>query len=422
MKPTVKTLKNGTKLVLVASDAFSTVTAMVLAGTGSNYESDKEAGLSHFLEHMCFKGGKKYENAKVIAETLESLGALSNAFTTSEYTGYHVKGNPAHINVFLDVLSDMYLNAAFPEDEVRKEKGVIIEEINMYDDIFQHKVWEVLMDVMFPGQPAGRPIIGSKETVKSFTRDDLFAYKNKHYFGNNTVVAVCGPLTKANIKNIEKIFSAVPEGKDAKKHKTKISQKAFNFRIHNRKIDQAHLAIGFHSVPYRHKDNPAARLLATVLGRGSSSRLFHLLREELGVAYSVFADQEAFLDHGIFGINAGVDKKRVNEVIALIARELEDLKTNLVSDKELSKAREFSIGGLRMGLETTDDIAGYYGGQAVLRKELKGPKEVIKDYSEVTAQDIRRMARKLFVGKNGSLSIIGNYTEKDIDTSPLARL
>jgi len=422
MKPKVTTLKNGARIVTIHNNAFQTVTALVLVGTGSAYEKKEENGLSHFLEHMCFKGTQKYPSAKIISETLESLGAVSNAFTSLEYTGYYVKGNPAHTDIFLSVLGDIYQHGTFPEGEIEKEKGVIIEEIKMYEDLPHYKAADELMTLMYGDQPAGRSTLGTKESVMSFSRKDYLSYKTKHYHAENTVVIVCGPEDKAMTKKVQQYFGGIDSKKGSRKAKTITKQSEFAFRIVRKPIDQAHVSIGFHSVAYRHKDMPAVRLLSTILGRGMSSRLFQLIREELGVAYSVSAYQESFLDHGIFNISAGLDKARINEVLPLIAGELARIKTELVTQTELAKAKEYTAGTFRLGLETSDDIANFYGTQLVLKKPIKEPRESLREYMAITPSDIRRVAKKLFSGKNASLVVVGDYTDGEIDTSPLAVL
>lgn len=421
MKPRIKTLKNGLQIVAVPTDA-PTVTALVLVGTGSNYERPNEGGLSHFLEHMCFKGTLRYPTARIITETLDSLGAISNAFTSHEYTGYYVKGNPKHFGTFLSVLSDIYLNSTFPEAEIEKEKGVIVEEIRMYDDFHQSKVYEELMSVMYGTQPAGLPVIGTIESVKSFARADFLRYKQKHYHAANTVIAVCGTLSNTVQRDIEKAFESIDVKEPAPKKKVKKNNKTFQESLINKEIGQGHLAIGFHSIPYRHQDAASIKILATILGRGMSSRLFLLLREELGAAYDVRADQHSYLDHGTFTIIAGVDKNRMSEILAHIAQELSRIKEELVDPVELSKAKEYAIGMLRLGIEGTDDIANFFGMQLVLGKPVKSIEAYAKEYGKVTAKDVQRVARQIFKGKNCALAVLGPYEKAQIDTAPLAQL
>jgi predicted Zn-dependent peptidase len=415
-KPILKTLPNGVRVLMIPQAGSATATALVLVGTGSVYESKSENGLSHFLEHMLFKGTERFSTTKDIVEVFERVGAISNAFTSSEYTGYYAKGTPAHIPTFLDMLADIYLHSTFPEAEVAKERGVIIEEINMYEDMPQQKVAEVVMATMFGEQPAGQPIAGPKTNVARFTRDDILRYHHTHYHATNTLVVVSGDIdAHTTYAHTKKLFGTIPPTRTAKKQKVTIEKK-FKSAIIHKPIDQAHIAIGFHGVPFGHKDARALSLLATILGRGLSSRLAQKLREELGAAYYVGAGNDMHSDYGVFEITAGVDRTRINEILKEISRILIDLKTTIISDDELHKAREYTLGMQRMGLESSDDLAGFYGVQLMMGGELKTPGELEKLYRAVTPRDIRRVARMLFVRERASLAIVGPYSASEIVT------
>lgn len=423
MKPKTYTFPSGLRLVVVERPDAPTTTALVLVGTGSSYETPTQAGLSHFLEHMCFKGTTRRPSARAIAEELDAIGAVSNAFTTNEYTGYYTKGNPAHTSTFIDVLGDIYLHSTFPPAEIEKEKGVIIEEINMYEDQLPQKAGELLMKLMYSDQPAGRPVIGTKASVSSFTQKDFLAYVHKHYHGGNTIIVIAGPVTLTAIrKDVANAFAATMTNKSAVLKKTIDTQKAFVHDVVTRVSDQAHIAIGFRSVPFRHADARALNLLATLLGRGMSSRLFQVLREDLGAVYYIHADQEGLKTHGFFAIGAGIDKTRINEIIAVIARELAFIKENPVSPVELAKAKEYAIGMLRLGLETSDELASFYGLPLVMSKTPLSPKDIEKEYRALTAADIKRVARSYLKGTRASLAVVGPFTKGDIDSTPLASL
>ncbi len=423
MKPILKTLPNGLRLLVIPQPAALTATALVLVGTGSVYESKEESGLSHFLEHMCFKGTEKLPTAKMVGESFEGIGAISNAFTSTEYTGYFAKGIPKNVPTFLEVLSDIYLHSTLPEAEIQKERGVIIEEINMYEDMPQQKVGETLMRLMYGDQPAGWSIAGTKENVSGFTRKDFVAYKAKHYHAENTLVVVSGAVDpKAVHASVKKLFGGLDQSKATKKKKTLITRDGVKLAVVTKHIDQAHIAIGFHSIPFGHKDRYAVSLLATILGRGLSSRLSQVLREEMGAAYYVGAGNDAHADYGMFEISAGIDKQRVAEIFARIAGILGDMKHTLVSPEELSKAKEFTLGIQRMGLESSDDIAGFYGVQLIMGAEIRTPADIERSYRAVTAQDIRRVARTIFTTSNTALAVVGPYETKDIDTSAFLAL
>lgn len=417
MKPILKTLANGVRVLVIPQPAALTATALVLVGTGSVYESKDENGLSHFLEHMCFKGTDTLPNAKVIAESFERIGAISNAFTSSEYTGYYAKGGPGNIPTFLEVLSDIYLNSTLPDAEIQKERGVIIEEINMYEDQPAQKVGEALLRLMYGDQPAGWNIAGTKENVLRFTRDDFVQYKSKHYHADNTVVVISGAVdAKTVYQQIQKLFDSLEQSKTTKKQKVRVEKTCLKLDVIHKALDQAHIAIGFHALPFGHKDRIAVSLLATILGRGLSSRLAQVLREELGAAYYVGAGNDTHREYGLFEISAGIDKSRITEIFERIAALLIDIKTTLVPPDELHKAVEYSLGMQRLGLESSDDLAGFYAVQLMMGQDLKTPADLERQYRAVTSADIRRVARTLFTTLNTSIAVIGPYEPKDIDT------
>lgn len=414
VKHTIKTLKNGLRILMIPQAEAATITVLVLSGTGSLAERDREQGLSHFLEHMVFKGTSRYQTPRAIAEAFERIGAISNAFTDRDYTGYYAKGSPAHLGTFVDVLGDIYQHATFPESELAKEKGVIIEEINMYNDMAQHRAGEMLMQLMFGDQPAGRSIGGTKEHVSSFTRDDCLTYRAANYHAANTVVVLTGAFDmKTAYKEVVRVFDKMNSAPIVRRKKTTTSRTTSRAVVLYKAIDQAHLAIGFRSKPLGHPDAVTLSLLATILGRGMSSRLFQALREDLGVAYSVVADQDSFSDHGIFCIMAGVDQTRIDEVVDVISDMLVEIKETRVSSEELSKAQEFSTGMLRLGLESSDDIASFYGTQLMVKGVIKTPDALIKEYMAITPSDILRVARTIFVQKHARIAVVGPYTDTE---------
>lgn len=417
------TLKNGLRVLLINQPQALTVTALVLVGTGSQYEQKIENGLSHFLEHMCFKGTINLPTSREVVESFDRVGAISNAFTSNEYTGYYAKGSPKNLNLFIKVLGDIYQNSTLPEDEIEREKGVIIEEVNMYEDMPQQKVGEILSNLLYGDQPAGWPILGSKENIRNFKREDFIKYKLKHYHANNTVLVVSGSFNNKNIIEIaNKSFGQISDGKKINKKKVNIKKEGLKTDFVYKKTDQAHIAIGFHSFSIGHEDVPAASLLATILGRGMSSRLFQLLREDLGVAYYVAAGQENGSDHGVFEIATGVDKNRINVVLDKIALVLRDLKENLISDRELTKALQYRLGTMRLGLESSDEIAAFYGVQMITKNSFKNYHAVARDYKAVKSADIQRIAQKLFVASNTHIAIVSSVKNQEIDPSPFLSL
>ncbi|MBP9772042.1 MAG: insulinase family protein [Candidatus Pacebacteria bacterium] len=400
-------LKNGIRLITVPMPASPTVTVTVLVEAGSRYETQKFNGLSHFLEHMCFKGTTKRPSSKMISSELEGLGAEFNAFTGEEVTGYWAKARNKHFGEILDVVADLYLNPLLPASELEKERGVIIEEINMYEDQPQRRVHEVLDRLMYGEQPAGQTILGPKENIKRFTRADFVKYRNTHYTGQKTAVIVAGGFTHGEmIKAAKEAFTSVVKGAHVKRKRTIERQSAAAFMQKEKSTDQTHFVLAFRSYPLGDKREIAARLLGDVLGKGMSSRLFHKLRDEMGVCYYAKARQESMTDTGVFKILAGVNTKRLEEVVGEIMKELRDLRDNLVSDKELAKAKEMALGGIAMGLETSDEVSGWYFDE-ILRQPLHTPQEIIKKIKSVTPAQIQNVAKDIFVHKKLNLALIG---------------
>ena len=414
MKAKKTILKNGLRVITIPMKESPTVTALVLVETGSKYETKDINGLSHFLEHMCFKGTTKRPSAKIISTELDEMGAQYNAFTGQEYTGYYAKSDAKHFKKIFDVVSDIYLNSTFPEAEMEKEKGVIIEEINMYEDLPMRHVQDMIMEVMYGDQPAGWNIAGPIENIKKMKRDDFVKYKGEHYVPKATTVVIAGGvLEKDMMIAIKKAFGDLKNQKKFGKLKTIEKQSAPQAKIKHKATDQTHFVLGFRAFDAFDKKNTALSLLAGVLGAGMSSRLFHKLREEMGVCYYVRATTDPYTDHGIFQISSGVDNKRVKEVITAILVECEKLKTELVPEKELAKVKEMFIAGMKMGLEATDDVANFYGGQEVMVGKIETADEKAKKIKAVTPKQIQTMAREVFKDNKLNLALIGPFTKTD---------
>jgi predicted Zn-dependent peptidase len=419
MKAKKKTLKNGLRVVTVPMKDNPTVTVLVLVGTGSDYETKDINGISHFLEHMCFKGTTKRPTARSISYELDALGSQYNAFTDHEVTGYYAKADAKKFKQIFDVVSDVYLNSTFPEAEIEKEKGVIIEEINMYEDMPQRHVQELFEQALYGDQPAGWGVAGPKENIKKMTRDDFVKYKNAHYVASSTVIVVAGNITTEQVESeVKKYFGDISSGVKGKKKKTIDKQVTPHALLKYKETDQTHFVLGVRTFDMFDARNPVLSVLSSILGIGMSSRLFIKLREEMGVAYYVRSHNDASLDRGVLQISAGVNNTRTKEVIVEILKECTKLKNELVSDMELKKVKSFLSGNMKMSLEATDDIANYYGTQELLKGEMKTIDEKIKAIEKVTAADIKKMAQKIFVDKNLTLAMIG----PDKDTQSFVKL
>jgi predicted Zn-dependent peptidase len=409
MKFKKTTLPNGLRIITIPTTNSPTVTVMALVETGSNYESKSQNGLSHFLEHMCFKGTANRPSALDIARELDGIGAANNAYTSSEVTVYWAKGNKKHLGKIVDVISDLYLNPLLPVPELEKERGVILQEISMYEDLPQAKVWEVLGSLMYGDTPAGRPIIGPAENIKRFKRADFVNYRDKHYVAEKTIVVVSGDIEERDvIKDIKKQFKNIPSGKDATKPTLKERQSSPGIRVHKKKTDQTHMVVSFRSYPAGDKRVPALDMLTNILGQGMSSRLYQKMREEMGACYYVKAVSEELSDHGVFAIATGIEARRSEEVLEAILSECRKFRDELVTSEELSKAKEHYLGHMYMRLENTDNLAQFYGEQEVVSKKLRTPAEIEKEIRKVTAEDVMQVAQDIFQSSKLNLAIVGD--------------
>lgn len=412
MKFSKKILKNGLRVVTVPMKDNPTATVLVLVEAGSKYEEKKVNGISHFLEHMCFKGTTKRPKAIDISKELDSLGSQYNAFTAQEYTGYYAKSDAKHFSKIFDIVSDVYLNSTFPEPEMQKEKGVIIEEINMYEDMPNRHVQDLIMKLLYGDTPAGWNIAGEKKNILNMKREDFVEYKKQHYLPEATVILVAGNVTEKQVlKEVNKIFKDVKRGKKVGKVKVKEIQTKPQALVSFKKTDQAHFVLGVRSFDLFNKNNAVLSVLGGILGGGMSSRLFQKLREEMGVGYYVRAYNDAYTDHGFFQISAGVDNKRIYEVVQAVLNEMNALKYETIGEEELEKVKEYLIGNMKLTLESSDDIANFYGGQELLKRELKNAEDKAKEIRKVTASEIKKLANDIFKDQKLNFALIGPFKD-----------
>ncbi len=413
MQYSKKILANGLRIITVPMKDNPTVTVLVLVETGSKYETKKINGISHFLEHMCFKGTVKRPKAIHISKELDALGSEYNAFTAQEYTGYYAKSSAKNFKKIFDIVSDIYLNSTFPEAEMQKEKGVIIEEINMYEDLPNRHVQDLMMKLLYDDTPAGWNIAGEKKNILSMRREDFVKYKKNHDLPQATTVVVAGRVNEREVlREVNKIFGKIKKEPKLGKLKVKESQKKPEILLSFKKTDQTHFVLGVRTFGLFDKRNVILSVLAGILGGGMSSRLFQKLREEMGVGYYVRAFGDIYTDHGFFQVSAGVDNKRMPEVIKAILAECKKLKVERVGKQELEKVKEFLIGNLKLSLESSDDIANFYGGQELLKKELKTPEQKAKEIRKVTVIEIQKLAREIFKDNKLNLALIGPFKDK----------
>lgn len=418
-------LRDGLTLITAPVKGTKTVTVLVIVGTGSKYEDRKNNGISHFLEHMFFKGTKKRPTTLAISGELDAVGAEFNAFTSKEYTGYYVKADAAKTELALDVVSDILTNSKFDSEEIEREKGVIVEEINMYQDNPMMFIEDVFESLLYGDTPAGRDTAGTKENVKQFRRDTFLSYFNAQYQAKNTIVCLAGNMNDAVTKKVEKYFSKFSDSHRAadfqEKRAVRVAQTAPAVKLHFKKTDQAHLSLGVHTYRYGDKREAAARLLAIILGGSMSSRLFTEVRERRGLAYYVRTQNEPYTDVGYLTTQAGVQLDKIEEAIEVILSEYAKLKKELVSGAELKRVKDLVKGRVTIQLEASDDVAEWYGRQAVLkltqqREKIDGdqiitPEEYFRKISRVTAAEIRAVAREIFVPEKLNLAVIGPFKD-----------
>ncbi|MBI2634012.1 MAG: insulinase family protein, partial [Parcubacteria group bacterium] len=390
------TLPNGLRVLHVPQKGAKAVTVLVLVEAGSKYETKEVNGISHFLEHLMFKGTKKRPTPLIIATELDRIGGQSNAFTSHEYTGYWAKADAGHLDNVLDVISDVFLNSLFDEKEMEKEKGVIIEEMNMYYDQPQQYVWDLWTGLLYGDQPAGWPIIGTKETISNMKRDEIVKYVEDHYLAGKTVVVVAGDASEEILREkVEKYFAHIPTTPGKGKLSTKEEQEKPGVRLHFKNTDQTHAILGVRAFNAFDERKYKLEVLNTILGVGMSSRLFQILRVELGAAYYVRSGTDLFTDHGYLAASGGFDHRKVEEVIRTMVREFQRLAKEPVPEEELAKARDHICGALVLNTETTDDLASFYGPQEILTQEIATPEEFLAKIRTVTAQDIQKVAEDI---------------------------
>ncbi len=408
-------LPNGLRLITVPMKESQTVTMLVMVEAGSKYETKDKNGISHFLEHMCFKGTNKRPRSIDISRELDSIGAHYNAFTGEEYTGYYAKSHPDYMEKIIDVVSDLYLNPIFRDEEVNREKGVIVEEINMYNDLPQRHVGEKFMALLYGDQPAGWSIAGTADTVTKMTKEDFIAYRKAHYLSDASTVIVAGNFDEEAIKNkIDSTFAGMAHGEKLPKLPIEESQTKPALVVEKRDIDQVHMIIGVRTFGVADKRTPILRVLNAVLGGGMSGRLFQRMREELGICYYVHSSNNPFTDHGFLDISAGVDKNRVKEATTAIIAEMKKFVVEKVSEEELQKAKDFLVGNMYLGLESSDAIAEWFAHQEIMHRPLRTAEEVTAEIRRVTAEDIQAVAHEIFKDERLNMAIVGKSDEAEI--------
>jgi len=421
MKYHTHTLSNGLRIVLVPMPENRTATVIVMSGTGSRYENEHENGLAHFLEHMFFKGTKKRPSARAISEELDTIGSVYNAFTSKERTAYYAKVSSRYLETALDVISDIFLNSTLPQKEIKKERGAIIQEIDMYEDMPMRTVDNVFDALMFGREhPLGRTILGPKENIMRFSRKDFAIYLKRNYTPLNTVVCVAGTFSKKKVlAKIKKDFGGLKHGNPPNFITFSSEQNAARVAIKEKKTDQTNLMIGVPAYPYLHKDEYALAVLSTILGGGMSSRLFLEVREKRGLAYSVHSFVERYPDTGYFGVQAGVEHAKLEKTVKTILAEFKKIKSVKVSNTELGKAKSYMKGNLALSLETSDEIAQFAATSMINLGRIRPLSEILEGIEAVSADDIERVARDILRTEKLNLAVLGPHLDKNRFTSLL---
>lgn len=405
------TLPNGLRVLLQPLASTKAVTALILVGAGSRYEEKKINGIAHFLEHMFFKGAVKYPNAKAVSETIDGVGGDFNAFTGKEYVGYYVKLAGEHVNTALDLLSDMLLHAKFDSVEIDKERGVIMEEYNMYQDTPMYQVGWNFERLLYGDQPMGWDQVGTKELIMGVTQADFRKYQTDLYTPENTVITIAGAIDPdAVLKKIQALFQ-FPERKKA--YNWKPLKKYVSEKVHlvEKKTEQAHVVIGFPAYPEAHPDHYVLKVLATVLGGNMSSRMFLGVREKLGLSYYISTSTDDYQDSGVLSTRAGVDVKRVDLAIEAICKEYGLIRGEKIPAAELTKAKEFIKGKLILRLEDSEEYAHLLGKQALMHGTAETPAEVMQKVDAVTIEDLARVSADVLKPENLHLALIGPYSD-----------
>ncbi|MBU1178407.1 insulinase family protein [Patescibacteria group bacterium] len=407
-------LSTGLRVITAPMKNTKTVTLLIVFGVGSKYENTHNAGVSHFLEHMFFKGTKKRPNPKIITEYLEEIGGEYNAFTSKEYTGFYAKVASQHTKRAFDMISDILLHSKFAATDIGREKGVILEEMRMYQDTPMSYVGDVFEECMYGDQPAGRSIIGSEKTIKGMKRQDFIDYYQQHYTVSNTVVCVAGNINEDRALDlVGQYFKDIPKKTMGRRQRVKESQRQPACSLHQKDTDQAHVVLGFRAYDIFDSRKYPLGLLSVILGGGMSSRLFMSVREKLGLAYYIGCDNQTYTDSGYLGVHAGLDKSKIAKALQVILAEFAKVRDKGISQKELKKAKEYIKGKTLMGLETSDNYASWLTMQEVLMRKTQTIAEKFAKIEKVTATDIQRVAKQVITSSKLNLAVIGPYKEED---------
>ena len=415
MKHSRVVLENGLRIITVPMPSFESATVLVMVKAGSRYENKKNSGISHFLEHMAFKGTQKRPSAQAISSIIDGIGGEFNAFTSKEYTGYYIKSQKTHIGLSLDLLSDMLMQSKLDEKEIEKEKGVIIEEINLYEDTPARKIGDIYERLLYGDTPMGWDIAGERDIIRAITREDFVKYMDTLYSADNMTVVIAGGIDQDKaVEQVKKYFGKMKQFKTAPYKPVKEAQKKPGLLLRPKSTEQVHIEVGVRTAGIETKDRYPLSVLAAILGGGMSSRLFEEVREKRGLGYYVRTHSEHYEDVGGVSSTAGVDPKRVAEAVDVIMAEYQKVAAGKmgITDEELKKAKEYLKGHLVLELEDSRSVAGFYAHAELLEEKIRNPDEVLEKIDKVTKDDVNAVGKKYFKNAGLNLALIGNFDNR----------
>jgi predicted Zn-dependent peptidase len=410
-----KVLANGLRVLTIPMPSFESATVLVMVAAGSRYENRKNSGVSHFLEHMAFKGTEKRPSAMDISSLIDGMGGEFNAFTGKEATGYYIKSAKDNVETSLEVLADMLQHSKLDQKEMDKERNVIIEEINMIEDSPSRKIGDIYDELLYGDTPMGWDIAGFPEVIKSMNRDAIVDYMHRLYSASNITVVVAGGIDQDNVvEQVEKYFGGMKQFKTEPYELIKEHQEKPALLIHHRKTEQIHISMGFRTIPVNSDKRYPLSVLSAILGGGMSSRLFHEVREKRGLAYYVRTHSEEYEDVGSLTSTAGIDPKRVTDAIEVMLEQYAKVgKGDMqLSDEEFKKAKDYMKGHFVLELEDSRSVAAYYGHQELLEDKVEDPDEVIADIDAVTKEQVESVGKEFFTDKTLNLALIGDFEDR----------
>ncbi|OGM23233.1 hypothetical protein A2961_01915 [Candidatus Woesebacteria bacterium RIFCSPLOWO2_01_FULL_39_21] len=417
MKYQVTKLANGLRVMTIPVPGVESATVAVWVGSGSRNDPRNLSGISHFLEHMAFKGTKKRKTAREITELIDEIGGEFNASTSKEWINFYIKARKQSLELLFDVLSDLVLNPIFNEKELEKEKGVILEEISLHKDNPYIKIGDFFENTIFEGHSLEKDITGNRKSVKKFKRADLLRYVKEHFYASGMLISVAGGIRTSESEVLaKKYFGELPARRvETKIDKFKVRQESPRVRLLKKKSDQAHVSFGYYSKGRGSKLKFTEAVLLAILGRGASSRLYYEIREKRALAYAIGSSVERYIDIGYFETYMGVDPKRIDEALKILQDQIYGLSSEVypISQKELKKAKEYIKGRLALSLEDTKDVNYFMSEGYLFGIKPETPEEVYKKIDGVTVAQVLKIAKNIFDPKRANLAIIGPFKDEN---------